>query len=98
MTLDLLREPIEFQIGNAQYVVPFDRRAAQERLDAHQQLGEIEGLCQVIVGAAPEVHDLALDPTARRQHKTRKRGGRRAPPPQEFRTAQLWKHQIEYEQ
>jgi hypothetical protein len=71
---DLLGESIEFEIGDAQHIDPFDGRAPQKGLDAHQQLGEIEGLGQVVVSARLKMHHFVVDRVARCEDKNRKGG------------------------
>ena len=76
----------------------FYRRAAQLRLDAYQELCEIEGLGQIVIRARFEMHHLAVDFIPRREHQHGQRRVRAAHSLQEFGAAQLRQHQVEDQQ
>jgi hypothetical protein len=50
-TCDALGEAVDFEVGEAEDVGAFGGRAAQESFDADEELGEGEGLGEVIIGA-----------------------------------------------
>jgi hypothetical protein len=73
-------------------------RSTQQCLDTRQQLGKIEGLCQVIIGARLELHHFIANAISGGEHQDRKSGMRLADAPQQFPTAQLREHQVKDEE
>jgi hypothetical protein len=62
---------IERQVTDAQHRVAAGALPAEQRTHARQQLGEVEGLDQVVVGASVEACDLVGGGVARREHENR---------------------------
>ena len=75
-----------------------DRSAAQQRLDAHDQLGECERLGEVVVGAGLKIVNLVLGGAARRQDQDGHALVGSPDPAQHFLTGELRQHQIEDDQ
>ena len=93
----LLGQSIQLEIAYAQNVGPLDGRSPQQRLDTHQQLGEIEWLRQVIIRARLEMQHFVVDGIARGEHQDGKSGMRLAHSAQQLRAAQMRKHQVKDE-
>jgi len=67
---DLAPLQVERQVGQAQLAVLARLgRAARHRADAGRQLGEREGLAQVVVGPGVESRHAVLDFVARGEHE-----------------------------
>ena len=94
----LLRESVELKIGDPQYIGALNRRAAHQRLDPDHQLGKVERLGQVVIGAGFEVLDLVLGGVAGGKYQHRQRGPVQAYVPQQLTATQAWQHQIQYQQ
>ena len=71
------------------------RAAADERPQAGQQLGEGEGLDQVVVGAAVEPGDAVLEGAARGQHQDRRPDPFAAQPPAGLEAVDPGQHHVE---
>ncbi len=69
--MHLVRQPVHLQIGEQNHVGMLDGGAPQQRLDADQQLGEIERLGQIVIGASLEMYDLVLGCISRGDHQYR---------------------------
>src|SRR5450631_3659558 len=70
---DLMRQPVEFEIADAQHGFLATRPApSRQHFDARQQLGERIGLGQVIVAAGAQALDPIVDLAERRQNERRR--------------------------
>lgn len=71
--------------------------AAQQRLDAGGELGEVEGLGHVVVGAQAQHVHLGVDGVLRRQHQHRHRA-RAADLREQHRPVDVREHQVQHHQ
>ena len=77
---------VESEVFEAKYraVDVTDVVAAQEGAQPRQQLGQIEGLDEIVVGADVETLDSVVHRVARGQHQDRRRVTRATNPPTHF--------------
>src|SRR5277367_4253492 len=94
----LLRHQLHLQIGDDQRVSTLDGSAAQQGPNAHQQLGQVKGLGQVVIGPGLEVTDLIHYRIASSENKY----GQVRPQPthlgEQRRAAESRQHQIKNQQ
>src|SRR3989442_6976329 len=69
---DAPAQPVDLEVGDAHHLVVLGRPAAQDGADARQQLGEREGLHQVVVGAELQALDAVLYLVARADEEHRR--------------------------
>jgi len=75
-----------------------DLATAQQRAHPGQQLGEREGLAQVIVRAELQAPDAVVDLIARREEQDRRVLARRADAAQDLPAVHLRKHHVEHDE
>jgi hypothetical protein len=63
---------IQSQLSDGEDRWPLDRSAPRERPQAGAELGQREGLDDVVVGAAVEARDAIVDRPTRGEHKNRR--------------------------
>ena len=97
----LARAEVDLEAAEAQHFVRqrLGRRAAQQRLDARQQLARLEGLGQVVVGAQLEADDAVDGLAARGEHQQRQaaRAGVGAQLAREVEAVAVGQHEVEHQ-
>ena len=90
---------VEHEVGEAEHVArQVAGRAAEDRLDARDDLGEAERLRHVVVAAGAERLDLVLGRVLRGQEEHRALEAARAEPPADLDPLDVGEHPVEDDQ
>src|SRR5262245_19510232 len=98
-SLDLEQIPVEHEIANLHDIRLRGEiaRAADQRLDAREQLIEIEGLGEIVVGADAQAFDLVLERVHSGQHENRRVVSLLAQALADIVAVHIGQHQIEHD-
>jgi hypothetical protein len=92
---DLSRGRVQAQVADLQHGRALDRPAPRQRAQTREQLGQREGLGQVVVGALIQPVDAIVDGVARREHDDRHPQPVGAQPTARLEAVDVGEHDVE---